>query len=1260
MKTRASVLVLALAHAFALTPCAAKSILIFDPAHASVSEWKSSWGELPSGASARTENKKLVVTGNLANQSYGCVYRPLDIDLDKTPLMEIEVESASHHWYLVFRGDQLPNGYIKVQPDTDQTGRVQYDLRLALGLTGKQSFSEVQLGVSTEDSTGGNLKQSLVIRRFQILSADEGAPGSLQLYGPSNRNLSGWKNQNDDRSPSGVDMVPSPKSVTLRGNRPSQSYGFMHRTFSLDFSKSPVLKFEAESASHHWYLILNHPNLDKGFVRLQPDSNLTGVFYYDLKEIAGITGTQSVRLQVGVSTNEEKPTCLDETVVIKEISVVSPADVPASQKILRKADLKFRQKIQADVPKVYKVLTAPPAVPLAVPADTEKPSADISAGPWDMESRDDGLLRSMGEEYDELFLNGHAYKRPAAGAKVEFSETKNALTVKNAFYRVVLSKENGALLSFTQGASTAPVITGSADGCLWKIDTSGRKVIESRAQDFTWKWDAAASGLALEYKGATASSRVTVRMGFDASEKISMEIEAENLSDAVFLSVLFPQGLLFSTARLDRVVLPRLIGVAFKPGFFRSNKQWSDPYPSSFADYAWIGTRSGSLTSYMTQPKGAFQPASLEIGASGAGEQGSYTHRMPVRVEKGRFWRSPKVYLTAGGSVYETARAYAQDSGLAAFSPLSKKLKPEAYARLQRSPFIRVDQSVNIDIPSVIRLLKELPVPAILHLTSFWPGGFDRNYPDYLPPDPDYGTMDEFKALTAKARALGLLVMPYTNPTWWNDGPTVKRLSEEKIAARNPDHSLLREKYNENPGVVVDPFDPQVIERNLQTLKEFTQTVPMDLLFHDQIGARRWLYTDEAGRELAYTQGLIDQAARDSAAVPLMTEGGFDRLIPYETGFCGMTSLSYPGFAEYDKLWGVGNWEIYPVSAFMAHSKVNFYQHNLSEDVVANTEAKLAWNLAYGFGLTVSRTYIRQNLERKWIVLAGLFHKHLMPRILGEDMKGFLRLNERSTWSRFGDVDVIVNHSLKDPLAVGGHLLPPSGFLAQSRGADETGDNILAGYFSRLNGEDLEAGHYLIVRSNPQRIEVIQPDAKTTWLTLARPMDWTKDSRIRAYRAANGAEAPAPVSVGPDRLSILYDAAGEPDGYVLRYAEDGGEAHVSVHVSWDSAKDRRTLRGRVWVFAPAGRELKDLTVKISAWKIASDNGPPAPDAPAAGLESTIEKVLKGGTGRFPFTLTIPTAFHLDGRGIWVRARAEFKEGGKRTVRVAERKVNLAP
>ena len=122
---------------------------------------------------------------------------------------------------------------------------------------------------------------------------------------------------------------------------------------------------------------------------------------------------------------------------------------------------------------------------------------------------------------------------------------------------------------------------------------------------------------------------------------------------------------------------------------------------------------------------------------------------------------------------------------------------------------------------------------AIAHLAAFWPGGFDKNYPDYLPLDAEYGTLEDLKNLTTKIWKRGMLVMPYIKLTWWNEGLILKKLGAQSITVKNLDGSMLQEKYNGNPGFVVQPEHPMVVARNAETVREFTETAPMDLLFQD-------------------------------------------------------------------------------------------------------------------------------------------------------------------------------------------------------------------------------------------------------------------------------------------------------------------------------------------------------------------------------------------------------------------------------------------
>ncbi len=1228
---------------------------IYNSAHPSAAGWMDAWGSIPSGAAARLDEHRLVITGTLENQSYGCVYQPIDLDLDKTPFLEIDVEAASHHWYLLLKGDPLPNGWVKIQPDVDQTGPFQYDLRLALGLTGKQHFSELQLGVSTEGGAGGNKGQTLVINRLEAVSAAESGD-VLQLFGPQTRRLSGWRTVNDDRSPAGVDVLVSPDSVTIRGNRSTQSFGMMFRPLRLDFDKYTVFKIDVASVSHHWFMIMNHPELNKGYVRIQPDCNLAGPFYYDLPSIVGLKGAKDVRLQIGVCTNEESPSVLNETLTFREISLIAPNAVPKDVKIITKKDLKFQQQIQAAPARTIRRIDAP--IPVAVTRLADDSSEPQVTPPFRISPPDD-LLQSLGRENLAEFqsrigaaASGKNWREPV------FQENRSNLVVENGFYRIAFSRANGAITALGTAGESEPFILGSQDSSIWKIDTLDRDVLSAGRHSegtagagFRWSWEAGARELRLIYESSMKSYRVEVSARFDSSDAIDLRAKIQNASGRTFQSVSFPNGLAFSADGLDRVILPRLVGVAFKSGFFRESRQWSDPYPPAFADFAWIGTRRGALTVYMLQPDTTFQPATLDLGSSDDGTSGYFTHRMCVRVGPQGTWESPRLRLIVGPHAYVTAKDYARDNRLDRIPNLSEKLPAGVADRLNRSLFIKIDQSANVDISSVQKFIDELPAPSIFHLSSFWAGGFDKHYPDYLPPDTEYGTLDEFKTLVARARIRGMFAMPYTNPTWWNDGPTLARLGAERIAARTAEGKVLTEIYNGNPGVVVSPRHPDVIARNGETLREFTKTAPMDFLFQDQIGARRWLDLSSESDPVGYTAGLLDEVRREKSTIPLMTEGGFDRLLDGEIGFCGMTSMSYPSFKEYDDLWGKSNWEIDPISLVMAHSKVNFYQHNLSNDVLADNDAKIAWNLTHGFGLNAARTYIRQNIERRWIAIGSALHEHVLSRVLGREMTGYMRLSGDLVWSRFGDVDLYSRAGGVEALTIGPHTVAPNGFLAVSTSGDLT-----AGLFNRFNGEALDGRHYLIVKQQGTEITVVQPDPSTTFVTLRRPPSWTSDARIRAYAVKNGVESAAPAAVLPDGITFLYQADSGTESYRVRYAPGVVNPEITLQVSQIAGPIRITVVIRNTGAMP----ISIGEPVLAAWAIGAqahlpdfEKEPEVPGTSPAAISPGQNFVRR-------YQLDVPAAAFIDPGKLWIRARTKVSAGGTSSVSVSDRTIDLVP
>ena len=141
---------------------------------------------------------------------------------------------------------------------------------------------------------------------------------------------------------------------------------------------------------------------------------------------------------------------------------------------------------------------------------------------------------------------------------------------------------------------------------------------------------------------------------------------------------------------------------------------------------------------------------------------------------------------------------------------LAAKMPPRTLALWKRSVLIKLETRTAGEEAD---LIPRLPSPAILHLVGYLHGGFDRQYPDHLPPNPTYGTGEQFAGVLAQAHQAGDLVMPYTNTTWWCDnpkGPTFEAVGDAPLLVRL-DGQHNHEVYGPgSSGWTLSPFHPAV------------------------------------------------------------------------------------------------------------------------------------------------------------------------------------------------------------------------------------------------------------------------------------------------------------------------------------------------------------------------------------------------------------------------------------------------------------------
>jgi hypothetical protein len=228
-----------------------------------------------------------------------------------------------------------------------------------------------------------------------------------------------------------------------------------------------------------------------------------------------------------------------------------------------------------------------------------------------------------------------------------------------------------------------------------------------------------------------------------------------------------------------------------------------------------------------------------------------------------------------GHNLKSAAQCYARENGLT--RRLRDKLPAAKLDKFTRSLLLRLR---GRRLSDYLAYLPHLPSPALVHMTEHLHGGFDKAYPDYLPPPPQVGSLEQLRELYRQAHRLGLLMMPYVNPTWWCDqSPSLARYGPAALA-RDLDGQPYREAYGvrepRNGGWSICPFHPLVRALDDRCLRDFVDDLGADILFQDQIGARHWLYdlNPAAPTPYAYTEGLLALARQDSQRVPLSTEFG--------------------------------------------------------------------------------------------------------------------------------------------------------------------------------------------------------------------------------------------------------------------------------------------------------------------------------------------------------------------------------------------------
>jgi hypothetical protein len=183
-------------------------------------------------------------------------------------------------------------------------------------------------------------------------------------------------------------------------------------------------------------------------------------------------------------------------------------------------------------------------------------------------------------------------------------------------------------------------------------------------------------------------------------------------------------------------------------------------------------------------------------------------HAFQTSVAPGGSFVRPTVRVRVGQSPKESVLGYRIDNRIDAFQPLREKLG-SLFDTVAESPLVLAScDFFQKPLRSAIADLTKVPSPAIFHLVSITTGGFDHSYPDFLPPDPRWGSTADLRVLAEVLCARGLILMPYTNGTWWNpDSSTLNDLPAPSTLAYSAGWLELVRQHAERLLMTEDGWD---------------------------------------------------------------------------------------------------------------------------------------------------------------------------------------------------------------------------------------------------------------------------------------------------------------------------------------------------------------------------------------------------------------------------------------------------------------------
>lgn len=697
----------------------------------------------------------------------------------------------------------------------------------------------------------------------------------------------------------------------------------------------------------------------------------------------------------------------------------------------------------------------------------------------------------------------HLLHTNSAAQSITFddSSTDSIIIHNGSSYELAFSKHNGSFL-YMKALPEGDILT--QEQLLWEV--ADRNSLRrgshyfhaSWTNRFEYSWDDIDNILTMHFIPDpldTERVQATVTIAVSTGSWFDMQISITNEMSTNLTKVFFPCELPVKLEEEDEVILPGgYPGVLIDEPFFSNSENYFYFYPDVFhADYISVYT-SGNYFSLYTL-RDSLKILNTEIGLKYADGDPGFNYSLPHTyrpfIENDSTWTSPVTRCWINESPVTTLNAYRSDNGIDNFPSLKSKLGSK-FEHATQSVFYTYPFTQNppfCSFSNFASFMEKYPSPGVVMLSMYYTGGFHGHHPDYLPPDPQSGTTEEFKTMVEELRELNMLAMPLTLPVWWHEeSPTLLAYGieniEETARLKSPGTPAYQGYYSswlEDPwdyGYYMSPASPFVQERYKQIHTDIFETYGCDFIYEDVLGCPGGLF--DFNPNASSPSDFLDnwnELAKEESHYPILAESAYDRMAEYLVG--GMATRA-AGF------------HVFPTAPILFNDKMltlNYWNPT-------NQKNEFSYHLTYSHPMNMIVSEYYGANEPFWIPIIHDFQVHVMSRILGKQMTAYTDTSLSFLEAQYDDIRIRWNRDDQQSQIMGLHMIAPDGVLVESINGDLT-----AGIFTSYNEVLLHDGeHYLIEIRGSDTIMLKHPGGSDTPVSIQMLDTWndTEHVHVRA------------------------------------------------------------------------------------------------------------------------------------------------------------------